>query len=206
MSDEGWRRFLAAYPVSRETLERLDALADALARWNRSINLVSARSLADLWRRHILDSAQLAPLAPPTARSWVDLGAGGGFPGLVVAALAQERRPTLHMTLVESDTRKCAFLANAARAMALDVTIENRRIEQPPPRRHDVVSARALAPLSRLLDLAAPYMAEGAVALFPKGAGVDAELTEAMRKRHIEVARAPSITDPHGVILQVRGV
>lgn len=206
MSDEGRRRFLAAYPVSRETLERLDALADALARWNRSINLVSARSLADLWRRHILDSAQLAPLAPPTARSWVDLGAGGGFPGLVVAALAQERRPTLHMTLVESDTRKCAFLANAARAMALDVTIENRRIEQPPPRRHDVVSARALAPLSRLLDLAAPYMAEGAVALFPKGAGVDAELTEAMRKRHIEVARAPSITDPHGVILQVRGV
>lgn len=206
MSDEGRRRFLAAYPVSRETLERLDALADALARWNRSINLVSARSLADLWRRHILDSAQLAPLAPPTARSWVDLGAGGGFPGLVVAALAQERQPALHMTLVESDARKCAFLANAARAMALYVTIENRRIEQPPPRRHDVVSARALAPLSRLLDLAAPYMAEGAVALFPKGAGVDAELTEAMRKRHIEVARAPSITDPHGVILQVRGV
>lgn len=206
MSDEGRRRFLAAYPVSRETLERLDALADALARWNRSINLVSARSLADLWRRHILDSAQLAPLAPPTARSWVDLGAGGGFPGLVVAALAQERQPALHMTLVESDARKCAFLANAARAMALDVTIENRRIEQPPPRRHDVVSARALAPLSRLLDLAAPYMAQGAVALFPKGAGVDAELTEAMRKRHIEVARAPSITDPHGVILQVRGV
>lgn len=203
---DGRRKFLSLCPVSRETIERLDVLERELTRWNRSINLVSATSLDDLWQRHILDSAQLFPLAPADASSWVDLGSGGGFPGLVIAALARERASHLDMTLIESDGRKCAFLTNVAREMTLNVNIEHRRIERPPLRRYDVVSARALAPLSKLVALAKPYLAENGVALFPKGATVDTELTQVMHEHHIEVVSSRSITDPHGVILHLKGV
>lgn len=206
MNGCGRLQFLGSHPVSRETMARLDAFESELTRWNGVINLVSTTSLVDVWRRHMSDSAQLLPLAPKDALTWVDLGSGGGFPGLVVAALAHEQASKLHVTLIESDARKCAFLASAARAMALNVTIEHRRIERPPLRRYDVVSARALAPLAELVILAEPYMAEKGLALFPKGANVDAELTEVVRKRHIEMMRSPSISDPRGVILQFRRV
>lgn len=201
----GKRAFLRNCSVSRETLSRLETLVDELRRWNAHINLVSKATISDVWRRHILDSAQLMSLAPPLAKGWVDLGSGAGFPGLVIAAMAQDQRPEMSVTLIESDSRKCAFLAAASRSMDISVTIENRRIEQSPARRYDVVSARALARLTTLIALSNPYMADGAVALFPKGADVDRELTEALRARHIDVVRSPSKSDPHGVILKIKG-
>jgi 16S rRNA (guanine527-N7)-methyltransferase len=195
---EAW---LARFAVGPETAARLDALAAVLVRWQAAINLVAPSSLPGLWTRHIADSLQLWPLAPESAASWADLGAGAGFPGLVVAAMAAERRPSLTMSLVESDARKCVFLAEAARAMDLSVDIQRRRIETDPPRRHDVVSARALAPLERLCGFAATHLAEGGVSLFLKGAGVERELTAAARTWHYRVDRTASLTDPAGVVL-----
>ncbi len=206
MSDREKAAFLEQCPVSRETLRKLDTLVDELTRWTVHINLVSRTTLGHVWRRHILDSAQLMNLAPPHAKAWVDLGSGAGFPGLVISAMARDLRPELSMTLIESDARKCAFLAAASRAMDIAVTIENRRIEQSPDRLYDVISARALAPLPALMALSEPYMASDAVGLFPKGEGVDRELTEALRTRHIHAERTPSKTDPSGVILTIKGV
>lgn len=206
MIEEGRPAFLRNCPVSRETLSRLETLVDQLVRWNAHINLVSKATITEVWRRHILDSAQLMALAPSQAKAWVDLGSGAGFPGLVIAAMAQDQRPEMSVTLIESDSRKCAFLAEASRSMDISVTIENRRVEQSPARLYDVVSARALARLTTLIALSNPYMADGAVALFPKGADVDRELTEALRVRHIDVVRSPSKSDPHGVILKIKGV
>lgn len=174
-----------------------------LVRWQSAINLVAPSTLPDLWTRHIADSLQLWPLAPAGAPSWVDLGAGAGFPGLVIAALAADRHPGPAVALVESDARKCAFLAEAARAMGVAVDIQHRRIEAPPPCRYAVVSARALAPLDRLCGFAATHLAEGGAALFPKGAGVDAELTAAARCWQYRATRTPSLTDPTGTLLTV---
>jgi len=206
VTDEARSRLADQCAVSRETMARLEILAAELNRWNAAINLVSKQTLPDVWRRHILDSAQLFSLAPTGARRWVDLGAGGGFPGLVIAAMARDSDPGPRVTLVESDARKCAFLASTARAMGLDVAVENRRIEQPPAHRYDVVSARALARLGRLVALAAPYLTADGVALFSKGAGVDDELTEARLPSHIAVRRLPSISGSGGVILQLKGL
>jgi 16S rRNA (guanine527-N7)-methyltransferase len=196
-------RWLARFDVAPQTAARLDALAAALVRWQAAINLVAPASLPQLWTRHIADSLQLWALAPEAARSWADLGAGAGFPGLVIAALAADRRPALSVALVESDARKCAFLAEAARVMDVEVDIQRRRIETDPPRRHDVVSARALAPLDRLCGFAATHLEEGGVALFPKGADVERELTAASRAWHYRLTRTASLTDPAGVVLTV---
>jgi 16S rRNA (guanine527-N7)-methyltransferase len=190
-------------PVSRETTDRLDALEALVRRWSPRINLVAPGDLARLRARHTLDSAQLFDLAPASASDWLDLGSGGGFPGLVIAAIAADRRPTLHVTLVDSDARKCAFLATAVRDLALRASVENRRVETLPPRRVDVVSARAFAPLARLFPMAAPFLGPGSVALFPKGAGLDAELTEAAAAWHSVAERIPSATDPAAAILRV---
>jgi 16S rRNA (guanine527-N7)-methyltransferase len=188
---------------SRETAARLDALEALVRRWSPRINLVAPGDLGDLRRRHSLDSAQLVDLAPETATDWLDLGSGGGFPGLVVAAIAADRRPGLRVTLVESDARKCAFLATAARELGLDVVVENRRAEALAPRPVDVVSARALAPLARLFPLVAPFFGPRTVGLFPKGAQVDGELTAAAPAWHSVVERLPSATDPAAAILRV---
>lgn len=177
-----------------------------LAQWNPAINLVAPASLAEGWGRHVLDSGQLLALAPEAARRWVDLGAGAGFPGLVVAALAAERRPGLAVTLVESDARKCAFLGEAARAMGVTVTVLRQRIEAAPKVGFDVVSARALARLPKLLDLAAPWLAPGGVCLFPKGADHGAELTEAAKRWHSAPEVLPSIAGPAGVVLRLTEV
>jgi 16S rRNA (guanine527-N7)-methyltransferase len=199
----GRAAWLARFGVPPETAARLDAMAAALTRWQAAINLVAPASLPHLWTRHVADSLQLWALAPETARTWADLGAGAGFPGLVIAALAADRRPALSVALVESDARKCAFLAEAARAMGVTVDIQRRRIEAAPPRRYDVVSARALAPLDRLCGFAATHLAEGGVALFPKGADVERELTAAAPAWQYRLTRTASLTDPAGVVLTV---
>ncbi len=191
--------------VSRETLQRLDHLAALLTRWQKTINLIAPKSLPELWTRHIADSLQLLHHVPDSPLRWVDLGSGGGFPGLVVAAVLAER-PGSSVILVESDTRKAAFLRECARAAALPAEVVPERIEQAAPRLApgtQVVSARALAPLPRLLELAHPFLAAGALGLFPKGRDWERELTEARKGWTLSLDLHHSLGDPHGRILAI---
>ncbi len=193
--------------VSRETVERLRAYAALLEKWQARINLVSAKTLPALWRRHMLDSAQLVPLLPAGARVVVDIGSGAGFPGLVLAAAGV---PEVH--LIESDARKCAFLREAARAMGVPATVHNARIEAVAPFPADVVTARALAPLDKLLGYAEPFLArpvdsgDSGECLFLKGRTADDELTLASKGWIMSVDRVPSLSDPDGLILRIREV
>jgi 16S rRNA (guanine527-N7)-methyltransferase len=193
---------LAGFDVSRETSARLDALVATLARWSSAINLVSRATLPDVWHRHVADSAQLFDLVPNGAQSWADLGAGAGFPGLVIAALAADRRPGLRVTLVESDTRKVAFMAEAARAMGVTVALRPVRIEALGSERFDVVSARALAPLAVLLPMARRLLASRGTVLLPKGAEADSELAALPALDREGVERLASITSPDATILR----
>jgi 16S rRNA (guanine527-N7)-methyltransferase len=186
--------------VSRETLARLKAYADMLSDWNSLHNLVARSTLPDLWRRHFWDSAQLAPLIPAKARTIADLGSGAGFPGLVLAAL----RPDLAVTLYEATAKKCAFLRAAAERMGLRVGVENTRIEDLPPKVHDVVTARALAPLPLLLAYAYPLTGPNSLSLFLKGQNLGSELTEAHKSWKMQTSQVASKTDPSGAILVVR--
>lgn len=187
--------------VSRETLARLERYAELLRKWQRAINLVGPDTLPDLWRRHMLDSAQLYPLTPPGARTLLDLGSGAGFPGLVLAILGV---PEVH--LVESDSRKCAFLREAGRVTATipgNVTIHSCRIEDLEPWPVDVITARACARLDRLLAYVEPFLGEGTICLFSKGRTVNEELTEAAKTWSMTVERRPSVAESSGVILQL---
>ena len=198
-------RALSLTPVSRETEDRLVAIVALLEKWQRTINLVAPATLPVIWTRHVADSLQLVPLAGDATR-WVDLGSGGGFPGLVVAA-ALAARPGAAVTLVESDSRKAAFLREAARIAELPATVLPARIEQVALRIAEgveIVSARALAPLPKLLDLAAPFLAQGATGLFLKGQDVDNELTEASKSWKIQAEIKDSLTDRGGHVLVVR--
>jgi 16S rRNA (guanine527-N7)-methyltransferase len=182
--------------VSRETLARLDAYAGLLRRWSGRINLVAASTLADLWRRHFLDSAQLFPLIPPGAHSLIDLGSGAGFPGLVLAVMGAPG-----VELVESDARKCAFLREAARVAAAPVTIRNSRIEAVPTREAAVVTARGCAPLDQLLVLSQRFIGHDTVCLFPKGEQAGQEIAVAQQAWEFDVASHQSRTDRRGAIL-----
>lgn len=187
--------------VSRETVDRLQVLVETLARWQKTINLIGRNTLEDVWNRHVLDSGQLVSLIPDKAETLVDLGSGGGFPGLVIAALA----PRLRVTLVEADARKAAFLGEASRRMGLErmPTIRVGRIESVEPTRSDVISARALAPLGQLLAWANRHRGDTTICLFHKGKGWQAELTEAMKSWDILLQPSNSITDLDAVILRI---
>ena len=202
MTEEEAKAALAAR-VSRETLDRLEVYAALLVKWQRTINLVSPNSLPHLWARHMLDSAQVMDHAPDGAGTWADLGSGGGFPGLVCAAIAAERSPGLVVNLVEADLRKAAFLRETARQMGLRVGVFSRRIEDMPPQSADVVSARALAALPILCAHAHRHLAEGGVALFQKGARYLEELETARRDWQMEVTVIPSVTDAEAVLLRI---
>jgi 16S rRNA (guanine527-N7)-methyltransferase len=194
-------------PVSRETLQRLDAFVELLLTWNAHTNLIGASTVPHLWTRHIADSLQLLDLAPG-ARTWVDLGSGAGFPGLVIAcALADTPGAEVH--LVESIGKKATFLRDAARLTGAPVTVHAERIERfmavfPGPA--EVVTARALAPLKILIDQSVSLLKKGALGLFPKGQDVDAELTEATKYWNIKVNLAPSRTDAKGRVVVVQGL
>lgn len=192
--------FAKSANVSRETLARLKAYIGLLEDWNARHNLVSAASMADVWKRHVWDSAQLAAFIPPEAKSLADLGSGAGFPGLVLAAL----RPDLRVVLYESTTKKCRFLEAAAERMGLKVDLRNARIEDAKPEVFDVVTARACAPLTKLLGYAQAFQGKATVNLFLKGQSVDAELTEAHKSWRMKLLRHPSHSDPSGVILEIR--
>lgn len=190
--------FAAATGVSRETIERLSAYAALLVKWQARINLVSASTLDDLWRRHMLDSAQLLPLLAEGAASLVDLGSGAGFPGLVLAILGI---PEVH--LIESDQRKCVFLGEAARAAGAKPVIHNKRIEQVEGLSAGAVTARACAPLDQLLTYAQRFLWHDGKALFLKGASAEEELAAAGKNWQMEVERFPSASDPTGCILRI---
>ena len=189
--------------VSRETEQRLQAYQSLLQQWTRRINLVSRQSLEDGWRRHILDCAQILRYAPEDWRRWADLGSGGGLPGIVIAILSLELRGTREVVLVESDTRKAHFLRAALRETGARAEVINERIEKTAGLAADVISARALARLPHLLDLAAPHLSPGGVCLLHKGQNADAELQEALDRWAFACEKIPSDTDKKAVILKI---
>ncbi len=188
--------------VSRETIERLRSFEAELRRWTLRINLIAKADIDHIWARHILDSLQLLPLIPDTVTDGIDLGAGAGFPGMVLALA----RPTLRMILVESDHRKAAFLQHVAAELGVAARVIAARIETlslPPA---GLVTARALAPLDRLLELASPFLHPEGFCLFPKGRQGEAELTTASARWHMNIGRAASRTDPDAVIFRLDGI
>lgn len=193
--------------VSRETLDLLRAYAAALKKWNARINLVAPSTIAGLWDRHILDSAQVFALAPRNAALWVDLGSGGGLPGLVCAILARDQMPECRFALIESDQRKAAFLITVARELGLaNVRILVERIERAVPQAAQIVTARALAPLPQLLPLVARHIAPNGVALLPKGKGHVEELEAARREWHFAHTAHVSQTDPMARVLEIKEI
>ena len=195
--------FLRHRDVSHETLRRLEHYEALLRKWNPAINLVSTPTLNHVWTRHFLDSAQVFDLRPADAATWADLGSGGGFPGLVAAIIALEEQPGLRFSLVEADQRKCAFLSEAARTLSLNADVVNARIEAIDPLSADIISARALAPLGALLSFAERHLATGGVAIFPKGARCNEEISQALENWRFTYENHPSLTDTDGVILKV---
>jgi 16S rRNA (guanine527-N7)-methyltransferase len=191
-------------PVSDDALARLDKFAALLTGWQRRINLIAPSTVPHIWTRHIADSLQLLPLAPD-AKTWIDLGSGGGFPGIPIAcALAQTPGAQVH--LVESNGKKVAFLREAVRITGVPATVHAERIENFGDSfggKSDVVTARALAPLKLLCDQALPLLANGAIGLFLKGQDVEAELTEAAKYWTVEAEQKPSVTSRGGVIVRV---
>jgi 16S rRNA (guanine527-N7)-methyltransferase len=191
--------------VSRETWARLQQFVDLLLRWQRSTNLIASSTIPRVWTRHVADSLQLLALAPH-ARRWVDLGAGGGFPGLVIACALAEK-PGAQVHLVESVQKKAAFLRAAASELPLPAIVHATRIEDFVSAANDpfdVVTARALAPLDRLIGYAIPLLKNGAIGVFPKGQDVEAELTQAAKSWTIDADLVPSKTDPRSRIVLVR--
>lgn len=195
--------FASTFDVSRETIDRLKAYVELLDKWNAKINLVAKSTLENVWHRHVADSAQLWALAPVGLTSWVDIGSGAGFPGLVIAAIAAEKAPELTVTLVESDRRKAIFLQTAARAMGVSAQVITKRIENLEPQNADVLSARALASLTQLLEYADKHRKSSGVCLFLKGARAELELTEAATCWHMSHTTSPSVTDTDAVILSI---
>jgi len=192
--------------VSRETQERLEIYGDLLTKWNTRINLVSKKSLDEMWTRHFADSAQIFALAPHPVDHWVDMGSGGGFPGLVVAILGQDGGSPRRMTLIESDARKAAFLRVVIRETGLTATVLNERIEKATPQSANVLSARALTDLSGLLGFAERHLAPDGVALFPKGVSWENELTDAERTWRFNHRLVKSATEDGPVIFAITGV
>ncbi len=194
-------------PVSRETLARLDRFVELLLTWQARTNLIASSTIPHIWTRHIANSLQLLALAPQ-AKTWVDFGAGGGFPGIPIAcALADTPGACVH--LIESNSKKAAFLREAVRALKLPAKVHAIRAENFGDSEHgkaDVVTARAVAPLKTLCDQAFPLITKGALGLFPKGQDVDAELTEAAKYWTLEASKTPSKTSDQGYILVVRGL
>jgi 16S rRNA (guanine527-N7)-methyltransferase len=178
---------------------RLEGFAGLLGKWQRSINLVAAGTLPDIWRRHMLDSAALFPLIPAGTRTLVDLGSGAGFPGLVLAIMGA---PEVH--LVDSDARKCAFMTEAARHFAPGSKVHRGRIEAIAPIPADVVTARALTELDELLGYAVRFLKPDGICLFLKGSRAEDELTRARQRWRMTVETFANPADGSGKILRVK--
>ncbi len=200
--------------VSRETQKRLEDFAVVLEKWQRKINLVGPKTLPDIWRRHILDSAQLVSLVKDYALQrqeaelndpliLVDLGSGAGFPGLILAIFSREWPFPVEIHLVESDQRKCIFLREAARITGVEVTLHGDRIEKIHPFSAHIITARACAPLDRLLEYAERFWGDNTEGLFLKGQDVANEMVQAAISWVMVTKSVPSRSDPSGIILSV---
>ncbi|MDX2143713.1 MAG: 16S rRNA (guanine(527)-N(7))-methyltransferase RsmG [Rhodospirillaceae bacterium] len=197
----GPKEFSESEKVSPDTLARLKAFADLLVAWNAKINLVSKSTIPDLWHRHILDSAQIYPLLPRDYSTLIDLGSGAGFPGLILSIMGA---PGVH--LIESDARKSAFLREAIRVTGASAKVLNVRIEDAPTLKADVITARALAPLSELLRYSAPFWGSKTTCFFLKGQHVGVELTDAHKMWRMTTETRPSRSDPGGTVVCVSEV
>lgn len=192
---------IAALPtLPSEIIDRFDVYLNLLTKWQRAINLVSKSTLKDAWRRHILDSAQLLPEIDP-AKNIVDLGSGAGFPGLVIAIATGA-----NVHLVESDQRKATFMREVARETGTKVNVHVARIEDLEPLNADIITARALAPLTKLLPWAYRHIAQEGTCVFLKGADVEQELTESTKQWTMTTARKASVTDDSGTILVIKNL
>jgi 16S rRNA (guanine527-N7)-methyltransferase len=192
------RRIAERFDVSRESLDRLEAYVDLPATWNKTINLIGRSTEREIWTRHVADCLQLLPLMPAGTCAIADLGSGAGLPGLVLAIA----RP-IKAHLFEANHKKAAFLRETARRTGADVNVYAVRVEEAGAVPVDAVTARALAPLSELLNLAEPFFQKGAVGLFHKGQDVEAELTAATKSWRIALRTHPSSTDSRGCILEI---
>jgi 16S rRNA (guanine527-N7)-methyltransferase len=200
-------RTLQLTPVSRETEKRLDRFVELLLLWQSRFNLVGNSTLPLLWTRHVADSLQLLALAPD-AKIWADFGSGAGFPGIPIACALADL-PGAQVHLIESVGKKAKFLREAVAATGVPAVVHHIRAENFGDSygdKVDVVTARALSPLKVLCDRAFPWIARGAVGLFPKGQDVDAELTEAAKYWTIEASKVPSKTSPEGCIVVLTGL
>jgi len=199
-------KFQQITAVSSDTLERLKVYAALLEKWQRKVNLVSRGSLAEMWRRHFLDSAQLAPLLTAGAnggvKTVVDIGSGAGFPGMVLAILGT----SAEVHLVESNEKKCAFLREVNRVMDAGVIIHHSRVENLPDLKADVVVSRAVAPLEQLLQYANPVLEKGGQCFFLKGQKGRDELTQARKKWIIKDTNIQSLSDPSGMVLKLEAI
>ncbi|MDC1294197.1 16S rRNA (guanine(527)-N(7))-methyltransferase RsmG [Candidatus Puniceispirillum sp.] len=187
--------------VSRETIDKFQAYLTLLEKWQRRINLVANSTLVDAWQRHILDSGQLAAHYPPQTRHILDVGSGAGFPGLVLAIMGN-----VTVDLVESDQRKAVFLSTVTRELGLPAKIHNQRIENMPNLRPDVITARALAPVPKLLSLIETQLSSACVCLFLKGASVEDELTNLQSYSTMIPTTHPSLSGPTGVVLELKNL
>ncbi|MDC1406871.1 16S rRNA (guanine(527)-N(7))-methyltransferase RsmG [Candidatus Puniceispirillum sp.] len=185
--------------VSRETIDKFQLYLTLLEKWQRRINLVANSTLADAWQRHILDSGQLAAYYPPKARQILDVGSGAGFPGLVLAIMGG-----VTVDLVESDQRKAVFLSTVIRELGLAAKVHNQRIETMANLRPDVITARALAPVPKLLNLIKTQLHSDGVCLFLKGALVEDELTNLQSYSTMVATTHSSLSDSTGVVLELK--
>lgn len=195
--------FLREINVSRETISKFSEYQHLLKKWNGSINLVGKDTLQDFWDRHILDCAQIWPLRPTAVKTWVDIGSGGGFPGLVIALIAADLAADIEFTLIESDHRKASFLTLACQTLGISAAIRAERAESVPRQHADIISARALAPLSQLLSISERHLGENSTCLFLKGKKLDVELTEAQKYWKFRYQKTTSLTDSGGTVLRI---
>ncbi len=206
MKIENSADFARAFSVSHETVEKLELYERLLLQWQKAVNLVAPTTIPQVWQRHFADSAQLITLAPK-AKIWVDLGSGGGFPGLAIAIMiANQKECFVH--LIESNSRKCAFLSEVARRTGAPARVHNMRVADAASSGAvpvaDVVTARALAPLDALLELALPFFGVASSGLFLKGREAGVEIADARKRWTFDLVVHPSISDAQGQILEIR--
>jgi 16S rRNA (guanine527-N7)-methyltransferase len=197
---------VAGLNVSRETLEDLRAYEALVKKWNPAINLVAKGSLSEFWDRHIVDSVQIFQFASEKARLWVDIGSGGGMPGLVVAILAKSQNPNLKVLLIESDQRKSTFLRTVIRELGLSAEVWAKRVEDVEVDHVDVLSARALASLDELFELSKSIVGATTQQLYLKGRRYEEEVKKAVESWHFDIVAHPSITDKESRILDIRNL
>lgn len=198
--------FQKRFDVSRETIDRLSQYEELIQKWNPAINLISKSTVDQLWPRHFYDSADILFLADTTKGRWVDLGSGGGFPGIVIAILTHQLAPELSVTCIESDIRKCEFMRTVSRAIGVPVGVISRRIEEVPPQNATVLSARALAPLPRLLEYVKRHLAPGGTAILHKGENWQQEVQTALETWRFSVEKHESSSHPNSAILKIKDI